>query len=261
LGNADGLLDERPAHMAAVPEAFWMGSFEVTNQQYAAFDSHHDSRLEHGDFLQFSVQERGYPVNGACQPVARVSWEQAMAFCAWLSEQTGEPFTLPTEAEWEYACRARTATPLSYGALNSPFEKHANLADASLLKVDSFAPWSSPACAIQPWRPAIGTVNDGHRVSAPVGSYAANPWGLYDMHGNAAEWTRSVYTPYPYDSSDGRNDLTAPGKRVVRGGSWYDRPKRARAAFRLAYAPWRQVFNVGFRVACPVMGKKLAKSR
>ncbi|HNR29426.1 MAG TPA: SUMF1/EgtB/PvdO family nonheme iron enzyme, partial [Candidatus Hydrogenedentes bacterium] len=75
-------------------------------------------------------------------------------------------------------------------------------------------------------------------------------WGLHDMHGNVWEWTRSLYRGYPYEEGGGRNARSAEGRRVVRGGSWYDRPKRATAAYRLAYAPWQRVFNVGFRVIC-----------
>ena len=74
------------------------------------------------------------------------------------------------------------------------------------------------------------------------------------MHGNAAEWTRTTFKPYPYDEHDGRNDPSAGGRKVVRGGSWYDRPKRARSAFRLRYAPYQPVFNVGFRVVSHVRG-------
>jgi formylglycine-generating enzyme required for sulfatase activity len=85
-------------------------------------------------------------------------------------------------------------------------------------------------------------------VSAEVGSYRPNAWGLHDMHGNVWEWTRSSYKPYPYKADDARNDTTGDGPRVVRGGSWYDRPKRCRSAFRLSYPAWRKVYNVGFRV-------------
>ena len=77
-----------------------------------------------------------------------------------------------------------------------------------------------------------------------------NPWGLCDMHGNVAEWTATADRPYPYDSADGRDSPGAPGKKVVRGGSWYDHPKRAGSGYRVAYAPWQRVFNVGFRVVC-----------
>ena len=74
--------------------------------------------------------------------------------------------------------------------------------------------------------------------------------GLYDMHGNVAEWTRSDYRPYPYMESDGRNNGSTSERKVVRGGSWRDRPSLARAAFRLDYRPYQPVFNVGFRVVC-----------
>ncbi len=201
------------------------------------------------------MEERGYPLNGPKQPVARVSWNEAMAFCAWLSEKTGGQFTLPDEAQWEFACRAGTATPMWYGETNADFAAVANLADKSLSKVDTFDPWKLPSGAIHPWRPAIDTVNDGNRVSATVGSYAANPWGLFDMHGNVAEWTRSMYRPYPWHADDGRNDTSGQAERAVRGGSWYDRPVRARGAFRQHYAPWQRIFDVGFRVVCTAAPK------
>ncbi len=250
MGQEDGTPDEAPTAEVSVAYPFWMGTTEVTNEQYAQFDPTHDSRIENGDFLQFSVEERGYPLNGPKQPVARVSWNEAMAFCAWLSEKTGGRFTLPDEAQWEYACRAGTATPLWYGAGDADFSGTANLADHSLFKVDTFDPWKLPSGAIHPWRPAIDSVNDGHRVSAPVGGYAANPWRLFDMHGNVAEWTRSAYRPYPWNADDGRNDTAGTEDRAVRGGSWYDRPVRARSAFRQHYVPWQRVFDVGFRVIC-----------
>ncbi len=250
MGADDGEPNERPVTRVAIDRPFWMGVTEVTNDQYARFDPVHDSRLEGGDFLQFSVEERGYPLNEPAQPVVRVSWYDAMAFCAWLSAQTGEAFTLPDEAHWEYACRADSTTPMEYGCITDDFAARANLADYSLAHIDTFEPWKLPSGAIPPWRPAITAVNDGHRVSAPVGSYAPNHWGLFDMHGNAAEWTRSVYRAYPWRDDDGRNDPALKEDRVVRGGSWYDRPARARSAFRLRYAPWQRVYSVGFRVMC-----------
>ncbi|MGD0900578.1 MAG: SUMF1/EgtB/PvdO family nonheme iron enzyme, partial [Thermoguttaceae bacterium] len=100
--------------------------------------------------------------------------------------------------------------------------------------------------------PKIAAVDDGACVTAPVGKYVPNAWGLHDMHGNAAEWTRSRYRPYPYRDDGGRNDTAAETERVVRGGSFQDRPHRARSAFRLAYPAWSGVFNVGFRVVCEV---------
>ncbi|MBM4087758.1 MAG: formylglycine-generating enzyme family protein, partial [Planctomycetes bacterium] len=254
MGDANGHADEQPLTAVKVDE-FWIGRFEVTNEQFALFDPTHDSRLENGDFLQFSVQERGYPVNGPRQPVCRVSWQQAMAFCRWLSAKTGMTFTLPTEAQWEYACRAGTATPMSYGPVEADFAKLANLADATLRQVDTFG-WSLPSGAVPPWRPAIESVNDGFKVSAPVGSFASNPWGLHDLHGNVSEWTRSTYKPYPY-RDDGRNDASETAPKVIRGGSWYDRPHYARSAHRMSYPAWQPVYDVGFRVVCESPPKAL----
>ena len=249
MGDETGNADERPATTVKISKPFLIGACEVTNEQYALFDPSHDSRLETGDFLRFSEQERGYPVNDPKQPVCRVSWNEAMAFCRWLSRKTGKHFTLPTEAQWEYACRAGSSAPLSYGEVGTDFSKLANLADSSLRKIDTFG-WGLPSGAVPPWRPAIESVNDGYRVSAPVGIFPPNLWGLYDMHGNVAEWTRTLYRAYPYSDSDGRNDLTSQGDRVVRGGSWYDRPQDARSSYRAAYHPWQGVYDVGFRVVC-----------
>jgi hypothetical protein len=92
--------------------------------------------------------------------------------------------------------------------------------------------------------------DDGTVATAEVGSYQPNDFGLYDMHGNVSEWTLSTYKSYPYRPGDGRNNLTKEGRKVVRGGSWCDRPKRCRSAFRLSYPAWQRVYNVGFRVIC-----------
>jgi len=102
------------------------------------------------------------------------------------------------------------------------------------------------------WIPKDTRFHDGSFLSEPGGQHLANAWGLHDMHGNVWEWTRSAYTPYPYRADDGRNAPTGEAKRVARGGSWRDRPKRARAAFRLAYRPYQPVYNVGFRVVCAI---------
>jgi len=92
--------------------------------------------------------------------------------------------------------------------------------------------------------PLINEVDDGQMTLCAVGSYQPNTWGLHDMHGNVAEWTRSDYNPYPYkDPALGANT-----KKVARGGSWRERPKRSTASFRIPYHPWQKVYNTGFRI-------------
>ena len=140
-----------------------------------------------------------------------------------------------------------------FGDVDADFGGHANLADISikLLAVSGVNPQPIPnPSPYEDFIPKIATCNDNARIMTTVGQYAANAWGLKDMHGNVAEWTRSVYAAYPYSDSDGRNDMTAAGMRVVRGGSWHDRPKRATSSYRLAYEPYQKVFNVGFRIIC-----------
>jgi formylglycine-generating enzyme required for sulfatase activity len=251
MGQADGRADEQPPCPVSIDGSYWMGRLEITNEQFALFDRQHDSGLEYGDYIQFSPGERGWTLSRAKQPVVRVSWCQAMAFCRWLSQKTGRRFDLPSEAQWEYACRAGTATPLWYGTTDSDFSLVANLSDVTHQAIDTFG-WSGRPDVIPPWRPADTRFNDHSRVSAPVGTYAPNAWGLHDMHGNVAEWTRSAYRPYPYDEGDGRNNAEPEGKKVVRGGSWYDLPERCRSAFRQAYRAEQGVYDVGFRVICEI---------
>ncbi|MGD0899190.1 MAG: SUMF1/EgtB/PvdO family nonheme iron enzyme [Thermoguttaceae bacterium] len=253
MGSNSGDADEGPAHVVKIEKPFWIGKCEITNEQYRLFDPSHDSRYI--SVFGKDQSSRGIPVNGPQQPVVRVPWTAAAAFCRWLAQETGERFSLPTEAQWEYACRAGTATPMNYGAVDADYSKLANLADETLnLRAN--------------WHVKDKFARDGANVSADVGRYAPNAWGLCDVHGNAAEWTASIYKPYPYRAGDGREpsaeQITAladkPGEEwpsmVVRGGSWYDRAKRATSSFRLAYPAWQGVYNVGFRVVVPVDGPR-----
>jgi len=244
MGSEQGYPNERPVHQVNIDNAFWMGRFEVTNRQYACFDPKHDSGLETGEQYQFGDYERGHHLRRPEQPVVRVSWDQAIAFCDWLSKETGKRFTLPTEAQWEYACRGGSTGALWYGALDDDFSRSANLSDATHYTVD----YPHVPTALPPWRPADTRFDDGWRVSAPVGAFEPNPWGLFDMHGNVAEWTRSTYRPYPLAAGDSQGDRI--GRKTVRGGSWLDRPRRARSAFRIHYEPSQAVHDVGFRVVC-----------
>jgi formylglycine-generating enzyme required for sulfatase activity len=217
---------EPPVRRARIDKPFYMAKHEVLNGQYRIFDSGHHSGYVSG--FKKDQGDRGMSLNQDRQPAVRLSWQQAKRFCDWLSLKSDRKFSLPSEEEWEYACRAGTATVMNFGALEADFGKFANLADRSVLHI----------CRGDPqWIPCVSAVQDGAAVTSGAGRYAPNAWGLYDMHGNAAEWTLSDYSD---------------GKKVVRGGSFYDRPKRARSAFRLAYQPWQRVFDVGFRVVCEV---------
>lgn len=242
MGSRVGDADESPAAIVEIPRAYWIGTHEITNQQFVRFRASHDS----GTISQFNKDHvtRGLPVNQPDQPVLRVSWNDAIAFCEWLGDLTGETVTLPDEARWEYAARAGTATALPWGEPDVDFARHANLADA---KLSALTIRDSPD-----WIPAAKAVNDGAPVTTAVGRYQANAWGIHDMHGNAAEWTLSLHRPYPYQAGDGRNDIRSNGDRVLRGGSYYDRPHRARSAFRLAYPAWQRVHNAGFRVVVEI---------
>jgi len=253
MGDPGGGAEERPPTLVAIDQPFWMGRFEVTNAAYARFDPSHDSRFEHRSSWIFSEKYLGWPLNGPRQPVVRVSWNEAMAFCRWLAAKSGLAVTLPTEAQWEYACRAGTGGPLFYGDLDADFAPFANMADVTIRNL-AYEGWSPKSPDLVP---RDARFDDHALVTADVGSYQPNPWGLHDMHGNAAEWTRTAYRPYPYREDDGRNDVIAAVEPVVRGGSWYDRPLRCRSAFRLSYPAYQPVFNVGFRVVCEASSKTL----
>ena len=243
--TGEGADDEWPASIVRMEHAFWMGRHEITNRQLRHFLPEHTS----GVFTKRQIEYDGPGVqqDEPQQPAVRVSWEEAMMFCARLSAETGLRFTLPTEAQWEYAARAGTNTSLSYGAVDADFTSWANVADRSLA---CLYVGTAGVANLQPF-PSDMRFDDLAIATTPVATYQANAWGLFDVHGNAAEWTRSLYRSYPYDDADGRNELADASlaeKRVVRGGSFCDRPSRCRSSFRLAYPAWQGVHNVGFRV-------------
>ena len=266
IGDPNGEIDERPASRVSIRRGFWMGVCEVTNEQYHRFDGDHDSGLFTKRFQ--GPDGPGLSLGGPKQPVVRVSWIRAEAFCKWLSEKTGEQFSLPTEAQWEYACRAGSHTALSYGDVTEDFSQSANVADKSLsvrpgptggLESSISAHFGKGILESAVYGGNIlcdARFSDGAVATSDVGRYRANPWGLQDMHGNACEWTRTAYRLYPYNPGDGREDRTEAGRKVVRGGSWCDRPERCRSSFRLSYPPWQRVHNVGFRVIAEASAAK-----
>ncbi|MFO7774611.1 MAG: SUMF1/EgtB/PvdO family nonheme iron enzyme, partial [Candidatus Hydrogenedentota bacterium] len=212
MGSTEGHPDEAP-HAEVEVEPFWMAQFEITNALYRMFDPSHESRDESRHGYQFG--RRGFYQDAPDQPAVRVSWSEAMAFCEWLSEKTGLEVTLPTEAQWEWAARAGADTPFRFGGADSDYSAYANLADRTLEEFvqctasggyTQAQPVSNPN-RFDDWIPRDDTFEDGGLVTEDGGSYRPNPWGLHDMHGNAAEWTRSAYEPYPYREDDGRNNI------------------------------------------------------
>jgi formylglycine-generating enzyme required for sulfatase activity len=222
---------------AGVDDSFWMSTTEITNAQYTLFDPGHDSGVEPRHSYQFGIT--GYPVDRPGQPVVRVSQESAREFCRWLGEELADEFRLPTEEEWEHACRAGTDTPFYFGDLDTDFAPFANFADSKLSEFVQetyiYLHLVENPTKYDDWIPKDARFDDGGFLSEEVGGYLPNGWGLHDMHGNVAEWTS---TPCPWN----------PRQVVVRGGSWYDRPKRGTSAFQRGHRPYARVFDVGFRV-------------
>ena len=234
----------QPAHRVTVPR-FSAGRFEVTRAQYGAFVQA-TSRASggcftwKGDFVfdpALDWRNPGYAQDDR-HPVACVSWEDASAYARWLSQRTGRPYRLLTEAEWEYAARAGSTAERYWG--EGEHCGHANAADQSTrAKVPYAAQWPVASC------------DDGHGYTAPSGSYAANAFGLHDMLGNLWEWTQDCwngnYQGAPADGS-GRADGEC-GMRAVRGGSWEDASASLRAAYRVGSPVVIRVHIRGFRVA------------
>lgn len=212
--------DEGPQHQVSV-DGFWMGQFEITWDLYNLFVSREldGNQISNAEDSEVNIDVDG--VSGATTPYVEMSFGMgidnypaicmtqlaAVKFCEWLSAMTGRFYRLPTEAEWEYACRAGTETAFSFGDDSSQLEEYAWYAENS---------------------------NDKYQE---VGSKKPNPWGLYDMHGNVAEWTLDHYIPTVYGQRiSGVSNPLPEGQKVypktVRGGSWMDSPNRLRSAAR-----------------------------
>jgi formylglycine-generating enzyme required for sulfatase activity len=170
-----------------------------------------------------------------------VSWNDAAAYCEWLGSQDGATYRLPREAEWEYACRAGTTTAFWNGDDVEAVVAVGNLADSS-----AQAKWKNYQSFTYQKR------SDGFVFTAPVGSYPANPFGLYDMHGNVYEWCQDWYDAEYYSSSpmDDPANVRKAEYRVLRGGSWYGSARRSRSAYRDWDTPAYRNGNCGLRVLC-----------
>jgi formylglycine-generating enzyme required for sulfatase activity len=214
MGSADGDWDERPMHEVTISEAFWMGATEVTNAQYEQFDPQHKQLRGK---LGFSRDDD--------EAVVFVSWEHATAFCKWLGEREGKPYRLPTEAEWEFACRAGTTTRYHTGE-NLPEVFHKNVGIS--------------------WFP--GRQSEKDVVPVHVAKTPANPWGLYDLHGNVEEWCLDWYGPYAAAAQTDPAGCADGQFRVTRGGSHSTTLEFLRSANRSGTLPEDASWLIGFRV-------------
>lgn len=225
MGSSSGELnrsnDEGPQHQVTV-QPFYMGKYEVTQAQWRAVASlprvARDLNSDPSDF------------KGDNLPVEQVSWEEAVEFCARLSQAKGRSYRLPTEAEWEYACRAGTTTPFSFGQTITP----------QLVNYNGNYPY------------AQASKGTSRETTTPVGSIGvANGFGLFDMHANVSEWCTDYwhesYNGAPADGSSwesgGNADL-----RVLRGGSWNFNAYNCRSAYRYRNPPDLRNDYIGFRV-------------
>lgn len=178
----------------------------------------------------------GFP-QGDDHPVVNVSHNDALAFCAWLSRKEGQTYRLPTEAEWEYACRAGTTTRYDHGDDPEGLSEVGNVEDATAKsKFSSFVTIAG---------------RDGYVFTAPVGKYKANGFGLYDMHGNVWEWCADWYDENYYEASpvDDPTGPTGGSYRVIRGGSWINVASHCQAAYRRRRVPSYRNYDLGFRLA------------
>ena len=210
---AEWFRNEQPQHRVKITKPFYLGVYLVTQAQYEAVMGVNPSHFK-----------------GESNPVESVSWNDAVEFCKKLSAKTGQMVRLPTEAEWEYACRAGTTTPFSTGETISTDQANYN----------------------GNWTYGSGRKGKYRGKTVAVGSFAANGFGLYDMHGNVWEFCQDCFDPWYYKNSPTDDPLGAEKSmtRVMRGGSWGDNPWYCRSAGRNRNDLEGRDSDVGFRVVC-----------
>ncbi|MDQ7781257.1 MAG: SUMF1/EgtB/PvdO family nonheme iron enzyme [Desulfomonilaceae bacterium] len=247
-GHKQWFQDELPLHPVRITKPFYMGATEVTVGQFREFvrSTNHktDAEKEDGGMIWSNKEYRWTPRKNMAwnsvpwrisddQPVVFVSWNDAQAFCRWLSRKEKRTYRLPTEAEWEMACRGGAAWVRFPWGNRLPGDRDTNFGDGYPKLPES-----------------LTTVNDGYEFVSPVGSYPPNAYGLYDMGGNVMEWVQDFYGRNYYEGSP-LEDPMGPDigtSRVNKGGNWFASPADGRCAFRGFSGPEMSFWNLGFRV-------------
>ena len=238
-------------HRVTLTRPFLMGVTEVTRSQFAMFiaDTKYQTEAEKDEkggggikgtsfeqSTQYHWRHTGFDYQDD-HPVVNVSWNDANAFCRWLSRQDGRTYTLPTEAQWEYACRAGTQNMWG-GQVGTGFN-FANVPDQSAKQW--FSDW------------IVGDLDDGRVFTAPVGTYTANRWGLHDTIGNVLEWCNNWHSDYPSGAVRDPQGPNSGEYRVIRGGAWGIYTQNCRAAFRDYASPETRNPLTGLRVVSPIL--------
>jgi len=232
--SEEGRSANEQQHEVTLTKSYLIGVTEVTREQFGMFITESGyrpfqqkarvtTRLPDGKTRSEVIDiswRRPVVWQGAGHPVVLVNWEDAVAFCRWLSEREGKTYRLPTEAEWEYACRAGTKTPYCNGQTVDDLKK-------------------SGWCQFG---------EKSNRGTRPVGSYEPNAWGLYDMHGNVIEWTANRYGDFTADAVTDPQGPEEGAERVRRNGSWGSEPSDCRSASRHQGRPRTGLRGTGFRV-------------
>ncbi len=288
--------DDRPTHPVILTKPFYVAATEVTVSQFQKFveASGYQTTAErngHGivgwdpapdpdrEWAKISFRQRaefnwkhpGFPQQGN-HPVVGVSYQDAKAFCAWLSKKESAAYRLPTEAEWECVCRAGTSTPFSFGSqYRQQIHQHANGANVELER-------AFPGRALRQWLVDVKLdVSDRHVFTAPVGSYQENPWKLHDLHGNVWEWCEDRYLDTFYKQFN-RPSYRMPRHRavdplntepandhgdwrVIRGGSWFNAPLQCSAGLRGYFEADDAACYLGFRVVREAPPRTVAAAR
>ena len=226
--------NEGPQHLVQL-QGFFLAQTPITQGQFRMVAQWRPNRAERAWNRKLDPNPSRF--TGDHRPVEGVSWDDAMEFCRRLSQRTGRHYTLPSEAQWEYACRAGTTTPFYCGSTIST--KLANYNGREVY--------------------GNGEKGDYRQQTMDVASFPANPWGLHDMHGNVWEWCadhwHDNYEGAPEDGrawidEDAKENKKEMNRRLQRGGSWFDYPRNCRSAFRVINHPDARNHFLGFRVCC-----------